>query len=100
MTEFYHDSYGNVRQNGNVAVLIHDAFEDLSYWSGSFLSSAGYSNILMDTHHYEIFSDSQVAMTWPDHLSVRPRVQSQPSWRGARKLTRQVFLIIDRVCPR
>lgn len=69
--QYWYDSYGNIRSDGNLVEVIHDAFEDLSYWSGIMPSSKGYSNVMMDTHHYEIFSDAQVALTYPEHISVR-----------------------------
>lgn len=69
--QYWYDSYGNIRSDGNLVEVIHDAFEDLSYWSGIMPSSKGYSNVMMDTHHYEIFSNDQVALTYPQHISVR-----------------------------
>jgi glucan 1,3-beta-glucosidase len=68
--QYWFDSYGNIRQSGtDVVEVIHDAFQDLSYWSGV-MPSSGYQNVMMDTHHYEIFSDDQVAMTYQQHITV------------------------------
>jgi len=68
--QYWFDSYGNIRNSGtDVAELIHDAFQDLSYWSGV-MPSSGYQNVMMDTHHYEIFTNDQVAMTYQQHITV------------------------------
>lgn len=41
----------------NTVELIHDAFQDLSYWNG-WQASPEYSGVAMDTHIYQMFSDS------------------------------------------
>ncbi|KAF9509204.1 glycoside hydrolase family 5 protein [Hydnum rufescens UP504] len=68
--QFVYDSYGNIRQNGNLVEVMHDAFQPLDYWNGIMSSSSGYTNVLMDTHHYQIFSNAEAAMTWPQHIST------------------------------
>jgi hypothetical protein len=69
--QYWYDSYGNIRtDSSDVVEIIHDAFQPLSYWSGIMPTSSGYQNVMMDTHHYEIFSDDQVAMTYQQHISV------------------------------
>lgn len=68
--QYWYDSYGNIRQNGGLVEVIHDAFQALTYWNGV-MPSSGYSNVMMDTHHYEIFSDAEEALTYPQHISVR-----------------------------
>jgi len=68
--QYWFDSYSNIRQSGTAVVeVIHDAFKDLSYWSGV-MPSSRYQNVMMDTHHYEIFSNDQVAMTYQQHITV------------------------------
>jgi len=68
--QYWFDSYGNIRQSGAAVVeVIHDAFQDLSYWSGV-MPSSRYQNVMMDTHHYEIFSNDQVALTYQQHITV------------------------------
>jgi len=47
-----------VRKSSNdVAVMIHDAFQPISYWSGFMQPSDGYEGVLLDTHIYQVFSD-------------------------------------------
>ena len=56
------DSYGNIRypfgssRKSNTVELIHDAFQDLSYWNG-FMTS-GFEGVAIDTHIYTIFSNA------------------------------------------
>jgi hypothetical protein len=39
----------------NTVVLIHDAFQSLSYWDGFMVD--GYDGVAMDTHIYQMFSN-------------------------------------------
>ncbi|KAF8317388.1 exo-beta-1,3-glucanase [Clavulina sp. PMI_390] len=68
--QFWYDSYGNIRQNGNVMEVMHDAFQSLDYWDGIMPYSKGYTEVMMDTHHYEIFSNADVAMSYSQHIST------------------------------
>lgn len=78
--QYWYDSYGNIRQNGALVEVIHDAFQALTYWNG-IMPSSGYSNVMMDTHHYEIFSDAEEALTYPQHISTAcARGKEVASW--------------------
>lgn len=46
--------YGTSQQ-GNTLVLIHDAFQPLSYWNG-FMTGSNWQGVAMDTHIYQMFS--------------------------------------------
>jgi len=63
--QFYQDGWGNLRDS-NVAVTFHDAFKGVTAWGDW---GSGMSNLLLDTHHYEIFSDDQVAQSIDTHVS-------------------------------
>ncbi|KAJ4499707.1 exo-beta-1,3-glucanase [Lentinula lateritia] len=73
--QYWRDSYGNIRypygssQQSNTVVLIHDAFQPLSYWNG-FLTTADNNaqGVAMDTHIYQMFSDDGVAMSDDEHI--------------------------------
>ncbi|EIN11009.1 glycoside hydrolase family 5 protein [Punctularia strigosozonata HHB-11173 SS5] len=75
LKQYWHDSYGNIRfpygsaKQGNNLVLLHDAFQDLSYWDG-FMPSPDYQGVALDTHQYQIFSDAEVARSNADHINV------------------------------
>jgi len=65
--QFYNNGWGNLQASG-VAVTEHDAFQQpVSSWN-SF--GAGEYNIILDTHHYEVFDDTQVAMSPSEHVST------------------------------
>ena len=50
----YRYPYGSSQQS-NTVVLIHDAFQPLSYWSG-FMQPPNWNGVAMDTHIYQMFS--------------------------------------------
>jgi hypothetical protein len=47
--------FGTGQQSNNL-VLIHDAFQPLSYWN-NFMPPPKYEGVAMDTHVYQMFSD-------------------------------------------
>lgn len=50
--------YGSSEQS-NTVVLLHDAFQPLSYWNGFMNYNNGqYQGVAMDTHIYQMFSDA------------------------------------------
>ncbi|EGN93094.1 glycoside hydrolase family 5 protein [Serpula lacrymans var. lacrymans S7.3] len=84
VTQYWYDSYGNIRypygtsQESNTVVLLHDAFQPLSYWDG-FQTPPNYQGVAMDTHIYQVFSDSDVAMSYQDHINTACATQSSLS---------------------
>ncbi|KAF2852547.1 glycoside hydrolase family 5 protein [Plenodomus tracheiphilus IPT5] len=64
--QFYMDGWGNLRDS-NVAVAFHDAFQGVTNWGNW---GAGMWNLLLDTHHYEIFDNNAVAMSIDDHVKT------------------------------
>jgi glucan 1,3-beta-glucosidase len=64
--QFYMDGWGNLKESG-VAVTFHDAFEGVTSWNDW---GSGMWNLLLDTHHYEIFDPSAVAMSIDDHVKT------------------------------
>jgi hypothetical protein len=44
-------------QQTNVVVLIHDAFQPLSYWDGFMPRGGEYVGAAMDTHIYQMFTN-------------------------------------------
>ncbi|KZT73339.1 glycoside hydrolase family 5 protein [Daedalea quercina L-15889] len=75
LRQYYYDSYGNIRypfgtsEESNTVVLLHDAFQPLSYWSG-FETPSNWQGVAMDTHIYQVFSDSEVAYSDSQHISA------------------------------
>jgi len=46
--------------NNDLAVSLHDAFQNLSYWNGRFQPPT-YNNVVLDTHRYTMFNPGQNA---------------------------------------
>jgi len=75
LKQFYFDSYGNVRfpfgssQESNTLLLIHDAFQPLSFWNG-FMLPPNWQGVAMDTHIYQMFSQSGVAQSNAQHIQT------------------------------
>ncbi|KAF5366224.1 hypothetical protein D9758_005708 [Tetrapyrgos nigripes] len=73
--QYYYDSYGAIRypygtpKEGNVVAIYHDAFQPTSYWR-DFMPSPQWQGVAMDTHIYQIFSNSEVERTEEQHLQV------------------------------
>ncbi|KIP11128.1 glycoside hydrolase family 5 protein [Phlebiopsis gigantea 11061_1 CR5-6] len=73
--QYWYDSYGNIRfpygtsQQGNTVVLLHDAFQPLSYWQG-FQTAPNWQGVAMDTHIYQMFSQDEVSRTNQEHISA------------------------------
>ncbi|KXN88852.1 Glucan 1,3-beta-glucosidase [Leucoagaricus sp. SymC.cos] len=59
--------YGDERQS-NTVVMIHDAFQPLSYWNGFMAPSDGYNGVILDTHIYQVFSDEQNGWSQAVHI--------------------------------
>ncbi|KAJ3489581.1 hypothetical protein NLI96_g2026 [Meripilus lineatus] len=75
LRQYWYDSYGNIRfpygtsQQGNTVVLLHDAFQPLSYWNG-FQTPPQWQGVAMDTHIYQMFSQDEVSRTNQQHINA------------------------------
>ncbi|KAJ7361425.1 glycoside hydrolase family 5 protein [Mycena albidolilacea] len=73
--QYWFDSFGNIRfpfgtsQQSNTVVLIHDAFQPLSFWNGV-LTFPSFEGVAMDTHIYTIFSQEEEEMSMSDHIQT------------------------------
>lgn len=64
--QFYMDGWGDL-ENSNVAVTFHDAFEGVNSWNDW---GSGMWALLLDTHHYEVFSSDVLAYSPATHIST------------------------------
>ncbi|KAF1981657.1 glycoside hydrolase family 5 protein [Aulographum hederae CBS 113979] len=62
--QFYMDGWGNLK-NSRVAITFHDAFQGVNSWNDW---GSGMWNLLLDTHHYEIFDSETLQMGIDDHV--------------------------------
>lgn len=77
--QYYYDGYGKLdNYKKDTVTVIHDAFQPFaSYWQG--FMTEGFSNVLVDTHQYQIFSPAQVALSPTEHVSAACALGSQLS---------------------
>jgi len=62
--QFYMDGWGNLKDS-NVAVAFHDAFQGVTSWNNW---GSGMWDLLLDTHHYEIFDNGMVSQDLAGHI--------------------------------
>ncbi|KAL9585223.1 MAG: hypothetical protein Q9212_001653 [Teloschistes hypoglaucus] len=66
VTQFYNDGYGNVRKISNTPVMLHDAFQNVSFWDGV-LAPPGKSGVVIDHHEYQVFKQELLNISAADH---------------------------------
>lgn len=69
---FYKAGYKNLRSIGSLTpVVIHDAFyQDSHYWDDFMNVDDGYWSVVLDHHHYQVFSPSEVGRSIDDHIKA------------------------------
>ncbi|KAH9980767.1 glycoside hydrolase family 5 protein [Russula compacta] len=65
--QYWYDSYKNIRQQSNIITLIHDAFQNLTYWEG-FMPREQYPGVAMDTHIYQVFNPKTLSLDEAGHI--------------------------------
>ncbi|KAF8808111.1 glycoside hydrolase family 5 protein [Phlegmacium glaucopus] len=72
--EYYYSSYQSIRfpyatssRESNTMVMIHDAFQPLSYWN-DFMPSPQYDGVILDTHIYDMFSAASSQKNHSQHI--------------------------------
>ncbi|KAK3044287.1 hypothetical protein LTS18_001695, partial [Coniosporium uncinatum] len=64
--QFYMDGWGNLRDT-RVAITFHDAFQGVTSWNNW---GNGMWNLILDTHHYEIFDSGALQMGIDEHVKT------------------------------
>lgn len=63
------DGWGTVRDtSSDISVVIGDAFFAPKEWNG--FMKEGWNNVVLDTHHYQVFSPDQNAMNIDQHVGA------------------------------
>jgi glucan 1,3-beta-glucosidase len=65
LRQFYMDGWGDLKDS-NVAIAFSDAFFGGTAWNNW---GAGMWSLLLDTHHYEVFSSGELAVSPQDHYN-------------------------------
>jgi len=76
--QFYMDGWGNLK-NSDVAITFHDAFQGVTSWNDW---GAGMYNLLLDTHHYEIFDNDALSQSPEEHFSTACQFGDQMASTG------------------
>ncbi|KAI9841441.1 MAG: exo-1,3-beta-glucanase [Sclerophora amabilis] len=84
LKQFYRDGYGKVRGKSDTPVVIHDAFEEASYWNG-FLTPEddNAQNVILDHHEYQVFEDEKIQ--WPNWKHRQEVCNMQSKYQGSDK---------------
>ncbi|KAH0005087.1 glycoside hydrolase, partial [Aureobasidium melanogenum] len=64
--QFYMDGWGNLRDT-NLVVTFHDAFAGVNSWNDW---GSGMWNLMLDTHHYEVFDSGVLKNDIGTHIST------------------------------
>jgi len=87
--QYWLDSYESIRhpwgsqRESNIVVMIHDAFQPLSYWNG-FMQPPRYNGVILDTHVYQVFSDEMNGWSQQQHIQaicgLASNLMNAPLW--------------------
>ena len=66
VVQYSKDAYGRVRDVSNTHTIIHDAFQNGSFWDGTLLPP-GAQNVIIDHHEYQVFSNEQLQLSPQGH---------------------------------
>lgn len=70
LKQFFVDNYYMIRNTGSIQpVVIHDAFQAPGYWNDFLDTSSDVWNVVIDHHHYQIFSGGELQRSLDDHIS-------------------------------
>jgi glucan 1,3-beta-glucosidase len=68
LKDFYREAYSQIRQYAGpeVAVVFHDSFRSMAWQN--FMKGPDYSNVIIDTHLYQLFSEDDSRRTAPEQI--------------------------------
>lgn len=62
VVQFSKEGYGKVRTVSDTPVMVHDAFQNGTFWN-DVLTASDAKNVVIDHHEYQVFSNAEVAMS-------------------------------------
>lgn len=51
-------------------IIMHDAFEAFNYWDDYMTTEQGNYGIVLDHHHYQVFSSGELQRTWDERVAT------------------------------
>lgn len=71
LNEFWDTAYWNARNAGSRQnVIVHDGFQSMGYFNDKFQLADGYWGVVIDHHHYQVFSTGELSRTIDEHVQV------------------------------
>lgn len=71
LKDFLQKGYQIVRDTGSIQpVIIHDAFQANNYWDDFLTTSDEVWNVVVDHHHYQVFSAGELQRSIDEHIST------------------------------
>lgn len=70
LENFYKWGYDNLRSVSVNNVIIHDAFMPFNYFDKKFTSDQGYWDVVVDHHHYQVFSSGELSRSIDQHIET------------------------------
>ncbi|GAM38244.1 hypothetical protein TCE0_033f08817 [Talaromyces pinophilus] len=71
LQQYYYDTWGRLREvNQDTALTLHDGFQDIGFWNGFMGPGSGVWNVMMDTHHYEVFDSGLLSLDINGHTQT------------------------------
>ncbi|CAO1605642.1 MAG: hypothetical protein LQ349_001298 [Xanthoria aureola] len=64
--QYYNDGYGNIRKISNTPVIIHDAFQNGTFWDGV-LAPPNITGVVVDHHEYQVFNNQLLSLSPEEH---------------------------------
>lgn len=70
LKQFYQWAYNNMRSVSANTVIVHDAFQPFNYWDNELTVGQGYWDVVLDHHHYQVFSAGELERLIDDHIAT------------------------------
>lgn len=71
LKDFFNEGYSRIRDTGSSqAVIFHDAFQPAGYWNDFLNTNDRNWNVVVDHHHYQVFSGGELQMSIQDHIDT------------------------------
>ncbi|QLL35007.1 hypothetical protein HG536_0H03830 [Torulaspora globosa] len=69
---FYTPAYNYLRNTlqRNQIIVIHDAFQPFNYWDNFLTADSGAWGVVVDHHHYQVFSSGELQRSIDEHVAV------------------------------
>lgn len=70
LKQYYQWGYLNMRSVSLNNVIVHDAFMPFNYWDSELILDQGYWDVIVDHHHYQVFSSGELSRSIDEHVEV------------------------------